>query len=245
VISRSSRIIGIASEVGCPLFRLLGFQIGCTDTLLSDARITSLEKVVKSAALRPIGATEAFEDLFSLRQNRCERHPRDEASLRQIIMRDRLVRNRIARLTGIRTGNAQPRPDFTLIQENLRSQRTRFGMPTQRNNAGAPSSHCTCLRRKGGKSAIQRNRIAKSFRRHVIRSGGSRHYFCTGSYAKGCRCGSKPSLKQSRCVSKRAQMHRTQGQAAFAECASRCRANVAVMDGSVFGPARHGSQIKR
>jgi hypothetical protein len=44
-------------------------------------------------------------------------------------------------------------------------------------------------------------------------------------------CASKPSLKQARCVSERAQIHRTQGQAAFAECASRCRANVAVMDG--------------
>jgi hypothetical protein len=32
---------------------------------------------------------------------------------------------------------------------------------------------------------MQRNRIAKSFRGHVIRSGWSRHYFCTRSYAKG------------------------------------------------------------
>jgi hypothetical protein len=37
-------------------------------------------------------------------------------------------------------------------------------------------------------------------------------------------------------------MHRTLGQAAFAEGVSQCPAKVAVMDGSVFEPADHGFQ---
>jgi len=58
-------------------------------------------------------------------------------------------------------------------------------MPTQRNNAGARLRGALVFAAKVENPQCKEIESPKGFPRHVQRSGGSRHYFCTGSYAKG------------------------------------------------------------